>query len=68
VISSVAVARAQWLRLAVDYAIAHAAPARQQIAAHLDTLAEERADSYFRGVADGVRLMTFITAAQPHWS
>ena len=54
--------RLRWLTVAVAYAFTHAAHARGQLADHLDTIALDRADDYFRGLADGLRLATFFTA------
>jgi len=59
------VARAQWLSVAVTYAATHAAPARRQLADHLDALAHEQADRYFAGLADSVRGATVVTRQPP---
>ena len=63
------VARAQWLAIAVAFALRHVT-GREQLAEHLDTIARDRADDYFSGLAASVRLSkaTVITAARPHWN
>ena len=55
------VVRAQWLDVAIDFD-RHPRRARDLLAVHLESLAEDLGDTYYRGLAEAVRRAPRIAA------